>query len=542
MTEFLAAIAGLAACCALSAAAASLDVAPSDVASLDGVPPQLAEVLRTAYTEAEQSAAQADDATGRATAWGKLGMIYHGQRLREQAKAAYERALAQAEVPRWRYLHGIVLSEQGDIRTAAADFQRVVDAAPDDAVARYRLGVALSLLGEQDAAQRELEAARGIMPDSALVLAALADLASARGDSAQALDLLQRAWRLEPEAGQLAYKLAMAQRRLGNLEAAREWLARQPDNSLAPSIDDPALLEVARTSRSPRFLEAAANWALARGDTAEAANVLAEAALLAPNDTALGLRLVGLLGSSGRTEEALAQTRRILANDDQSAMAWYLLAWLLRNAETVEHRAEAGAAAQRALALMDGTASAGPKPTAEKVLALAAALAMRDGDAPAAAAHYQRLAANHPEDALYRYWLTLTLLAEGDCSGRRSLMEALRLRPDWGEAHLVLARADALCGNAEDAERRARGLLAAKDDAETRITLAFAAYARGDMAEAVRLASAELPHEDAQALLKVLQQRTDATALRVFAKGSRQWLPSEVRGDQPSPSTSSQSE
>ena len=173
-------------------------------------------------------------------------------------------------------------------------------AAPDDAVARYRLGVALSLLGELDAAQHELEAARRIMPDSALVLAALADLASARGDSAQALDLLQRAWHLEPEAGQLAYKLAMAHRRRGDLDAAREWLARQPENSLAPSINDPLLLEVARTSRSPRFLEAAANWALARGDTEEAASALAEAATLAPHDTALGLRLVGLLGSMGQ--------------------------------------------------------------------------------------------------------------------------------------------------------------------------------------------------------------------------------------------------
>ena len=519
-------------CAAHMTCAAPFDVAPLNGVPLDGVPPPLADLLRTALAEAEQTAAQAQDATARANAWGRLGMLYHGQRLRELAKAAYERALAEAELPRWRYLRGIVLSEQGDIAGAAADFQRVVDAAPEDAVARYRLGVALSLLGELDAARHELEAARGGMPDSALVLAALADLASARGDSAQALDLLQRAWRLEPEAGQLAYKLAMAQRRRGALEAAREWLARQPDNSLAPSIDDPLLLDVARTSRSPRFLEAAANWALARGDTEEAANALAEAATLAPNDTALGLRLVGLLGSAGRTEEALAHTRRILASENESAMAWHLLAWLLRNAETAERRTEAAAAAQRALALTTDDASAGPTPELEKVLALAAALAMRDGDWPTAAAHYDRLAANHPDAARYRYWLALARLANGDCSGRRALTEALRLRPGWGEAHLALARADALCGGPEEAERRARGLVAAKDDAETRITLAFAAYALGYIVEATRLANAELPHEDARALLDVLEQGADATALRVFADGSPQWLPAEVRAAQ----------
>ena len=514
----------------LACAAHMACAAPFDVAPLDGVPSPLADLLRTALAEAEQTAAQAQGATARANAWGRLGMLYHGQRLRGLAKAAYERALVEAEMPRWRYLRGIVLSEQGDITGAAADFQRVVDAAPDDAVARYRLGVALSLLGELDAAKRELEAARRIMPDSALVLAALADLASARGDSAQALDLLQRAWRLEPEAGQLAYKLAMAHRRRGDLDAAREWLARQPDNSLAPSIDDPLLLEVARTSRSPRFLEAAANWALARGDMEEAASALAEAVALAPNDTALGLRLVGLLGSAGRTEEALAHTRRILAIENQSAMAWHLLAWLLRNAEMAELRTEAAAAAQRALTLTtDGTPGGDPTPELEKVLALAAALAMRDGDWPTAAAHYDRLATNHPDDARYRYWLALARLANGDCSGRRAMTEALRLRQDWGEAHLALARADALCGDPKEAERRARGLVAAKDDAETRITLAFAAYALGDLAKAMRLANADLPHEDARALLDVLERKADAELLRVFAEGSPQWLPSEVR-------------
>ena len=97
---------------------------------------------------------------------------------------------------------------------------------------------------------------------------------------------------------------------------------------------------------------------------------------------------------------------------------------------------------------------------------------------------------------------------------------------------MALARADALCGDPEEAERRARGLVAAKDDAETRITLAFAAYALGDLAEATRLANADLPHEDAQALLDVLERKADAEKLRVFAEGSPQWLPAEVRAAQ----------
>ena len=500
-----------------ASACAVLAVAAS--AAANELPPSLSDALQAARAEAEQAAAQAKDDTERADAWGNLGMIYHGQRLRESAEQAYDRALGIAEDTRWRYLRAIVLSERGDIAAAAEDFASVVRAAPENAVARYRLGVARFLLGDLDAAQTQLRLARQAMPDTALVLATLADIALAQGRTEQALELLQEAWDLEPQAGQLAYKLAMTHRRLGNADAARDWLARQPENSLAPGIADPLLLEVAQTSRSPRFLEAAANWALARGEKEQAAQALAEAVALSPNDAALALRLANLLAALDHTQEALTHTRRVLALNDQSAAAWHLLAWLTRNAATEEERTAAAEAAARSLALADDP----------KVRALAAMLAMRDHNWRLAASHYHRLASEHLDDADHRYWLALALLADGDCSGRQPLADALRLRPEWGEAHLALARADALCGNAEAALRRAERLQAAKDDAETRITRAYAAYGLGRAEEAARLAKAELPHPDAQALLDALGGEAGRGALRVFANGAPRWLPRQVR-------------
>lgn len=493
-------------------------------APVDDLPPPLAEALQAARHDAEQAATQAEKDNARADAWGKLGMVYHGQRLRELAEQAYDRALGFSESSRWRYLRAIVLSERGDIASAAEDFALVVRAAPANAVARFRLGVARFLLGDLDAASAQLHHAKQAMPDSALVLATQADIALARGRPEQALELLREAWELEPQAGQLAYKLAMTQRRLGNLEAARHWLARQPDNSLAPSIDDPLLLEVAQTSRSPRFLEAAANWALARGDKEQAANALAEAAALSPNDPALALRLANLLGSLGRTQDALLHTRRVLALDDQNAAAWHLLAWLTRNAISPEERTAAAAAAARSLALAEDS----------KVRTLAAMLAMRDANWSLAAGHYHRLASDHPDNADHRYWLAFALLADANCDGRQPLVDALRLRPDWGEAHLALARADALCDNAEAALRRAERLLAAKNDTETRITRAFAAYGLGRFDETARLANAELPHPDAQALLDAIKGPEGKAALRIFADDAHEWLPSEVRPTEPS--------
>ena len=253
--------------------------APRQLADL---PPALAAAMRDARAEAERLAAELPDAAARGDAWGNLGMLYHAHRLRYLAQDAYQRAVAEAQGSRWRYLHGIALSELGEIERAAADFRFVTRMTPDSMPAWYRLGVALLLTGDLAGAQSALEKALALGEKSALVLAALADVATARADHRAALALLTQAWELEPEAGQLAYKLAMAHRAVGDSAAASAWLARQPDNSFAPKIDDPLLLEVAQMSRSARFYEIAADWALGRGDLEAAINALRSRVRIGP--------------------------------------------------------------------------------------------------------------------------------------------------------------------------------------------------------------------------------------------------------------------
>ncbi len=485
---------------------------------LDDLPADLATTLRTAHAEAQRLASSAKEAGARADAWGRLAMLYHGQRLHSLAEHAYGRAVAEADSPRWRYLRAIVLSEQGDIERAVADFRHAAQSWPEDATARYRFGVALLLTGDVAGAATELEAANRARPNSALILSALADVAMAREDATTALTLLQRAWELEPQAGQLAYKLAMAQRGLGNMAAAREWLDRQPDNSLAPSINDPLLLEVARTSRSARFHEMAAEWALARGDREQAAAALRQAVELAPADAALRLRLSAVLGAAGQREEALAETRQALAVDADSAQGWYLLAWLLAKSEDAADWQEAARAAARSLALHDDG----------QIRALAAALAMRAGRFAAATAHFQRLVERDATQAAHHYWLGLAQLGAGDCDGRQALKRALQLRTNWGQAHLALARADAACGDGAAAMRRARALLTAKNETDTRLALAFVELHLGRRQEAAELAKPELPHPDARLVIDALHSESTAQ-LPVFAAESEWWLPAEVR-------------
>ena len=499
---------------ALSMGAAIAMEAPRQ---LDDLPPALAEVIREARAQAEHLAGETADAASRADAWGHLAMLYHTHRLRYLAQASYQRALAEVDDPRWRYLHGVALSELGEIERAAADFRTVTRATPDSLAAWYRLGVALLLSGDVDGAQEALEAARKRDPRSALVLAALADVAAAREDHRAALGFLEQAWALEPQAGQLAYKLAVAHRALGDRTAAAAWLARQPDNSLAPTIDDPLLLEVAQMSRSARFYEIAADWALGRGDLAAAADALQSASALAPEDVGLALRLAFVLGESGRRDDALAAARRAIALEPRSAAAWYRLAWLLRTSDETADRATAEEAIRKSLAHRDDAAAR----------ALAAAFAMRSRQFDVAASHYARLAEVRPDDAYAHHWLGMARLGEADCTAPAAFAEALRLRPNWGEAHIALARTDALCGNGAAAAQRATALLEAKDDIDTRLTRAFAELAVGKADLARQLAMAEMPHPDAALLVEAHADARMPTT--PFAPQSAWWLPPEVR-------------
>ena len=484
---------------------------------LADLPPALAATMREARGEADRVAATSTDAASRADAWGNLGMLYHAHRLRFLARDAYARALTEAETTRWRYLHGIALAELGEIERAAEDFRQVTAATPDSMPAWYRLGVSLLLSGELDGAQSALDRAQDLDAESALVLAALADVASARQDHRTALDLLSRAVELEPQAGQLAYKLAMTHRALGDVQSASAWLARSPDNRLAPKIDDPVLLEVAQMSRSARFYEVAADWALGRGDLTGAIDALKSAVALAPEDAGTILKLAAVLADAGQRDEALAHVRQALALDEDSAAAWYRLAWLMRNAATAAEAEVAEGAVGRALAIVDDARSR----------ALAGALAMRAERFDQAAGHYRALVAQWPSDAYGHYWLGMAQLGAEDCRGGDAVHEAVRLRPDWGEAHIALARADALCGFADRALARAKTLRDARDDANTRITQAFAAAAAGRLDQAKALATSESAHPDAARLLEAIA--AGGLPATPFAAGSDWWLPPEIR-------------
>lgn len=483
----------------------------------DGLSPVVAEALRTARDDTERQVALLPDAASRSNAWGRLGMFYHAQHLPYAAELAYGKALAEAEDPRWHYLRAIALGERGELDLAINDYRRVTETDPGNMAAWYRLGAGLLVRGDQDGALTALKEARKRAPDSAIVLSALADAAVAGEKWPQALELLERAQALAPEAGQLAYKLAMVHRRMGNLTKAQSWLTRRDGNNSTPEIDDPVLLEVAQMSRSGRFFLKAGEWALERGDHEQALQAFENAVSLEPEDTSAGLALAYALSLNERGNDALKEVRRVLGNDPDSARGWHTLAWLLRTSVSQEDREAAHGAARKSLTLAED----------EKTRSLAAGLSMRAGRFKEAAADYAQLVGLEPAQAYYHFWLGLALLGGGDCAALPALVQAVQLQKSWGEAHLVLARAEAICGHGTTARRRVKALLGVKNDPDTRLTLAFVELALGRIEVARQLAMAELPHPDASILLDALDHKTMPRV--PFSDESEWWLPPEIR-------------
>jgi tetratricopeptide (TPR) repeat protein len=494
-------------------AAAALEDAPN----LDGLAPEVVTLLTDARADTLEQVGMLESAAARADAWGRLGMAYHSRHLPHAAELAYSQAVAEADEPRWRYLRAIVMGERGEVSDALADYRRVTELDPGNMPAWYRLGAGLLLDGQLEAAQSALTQALRLAPDSAIVLAALGDVALAEGELETALERFSAAYEKAPEAGQLAYKLAMIHRRMGSMDKAQDWLRRRGDNDTRPAIDDPLLLEVAQMSQSGRFYVKAGEWAIERGDVAQAIVAFENAVALAPGDPSAGLALAYALSQDGQMEAALAETRRVLGFAESSADAWYTLAWLLRASADPDVLAEASAAVRESLSLAEDTRSR----------ALAAALAMRAGDHATAAADYAALIGADPEQAYYYYWLGMAMAAGGNCEGRKALAKAVELRRSWGEAHLALARVEAICGAPELAARRVEALLAARNDTDMRITAAFAALGLGRIDAARQSAQAEAPHADAALVLEAI----DAEGLpeRPFALDSDRWIPPEAK-------------
>ena len=483
---------------------------------LEGFDPSLAADIKEAYSHALEVLEVESDQQRRADVVGQLALILHAQQLLPAAEAAYTVALENRDDYAYRYLLAIILLQRGETDEATVHLEQTVFANPEYVPAWYRLGQIRLLQGDAEGAHDALTTALKIYSRSAAILTGLADVSLQKEDFETAIEQLSKAWVYEPGNGRIAYKLATAYRLLGDEQKSEDWSALADPSSPLPGLTDPLLVELAGLSRSGRFFAQAAEWAFQRGDPKAAEEALLQATQLEPQNVEYASKYALLLKTTQRYDEAIAEVKRLLAANPESAAGWYALAQLLKESSDGEQFVQGLVAVRRSIELDDSS---------DSYRTLAAAMSMQASLYDHAQEYYMQLLERNPTNPYYYYWFGLSRLAEKQCDGREALSRAVAMKKDWGEAHVALARGDAFCGNVDQAESRLRALASAASDADILTAQAYVALLAGDADTANTLASPLVPDPDAQMIVDAIN--TGATPDRMFADDSTWWVPPE---------------
>ena len=291
---------------------------------LEGIEGPLATLASAAYEAALKSSVNLGPEIV-ANRWGELGMLLQAHNLHEQAIAAYSNALIEISDPRWLYLRSVAYGELGYAHEAIGDLALVTRSMRDVAIIWYRLGRALMNVDRRTDAEHALNRALELDKHLAIAHMALADVYILNSDFSEAKAALQRAYDLQPHAGQIAYRMAQVERELGDLNSSQAWLAKST-NQFAPVIEDPMMSMVAQYSTNPTFFISAAKRAWERGDRETAMEAYRRAIALEPENVENLIGFAQLLMFVNRHDEASKVLDEIEEITPDEGVIWYFRA------------------------------------------------------------------------------------------------------------------------------------------------------------------------------------------------------------------------
>ena len=198
---------------------------------------------------------------------------------------------------------GSVLAKSGDFTEAVAVFQKALTLEPNSLAAHLNLGMALRDKGDLDAALEHLRPVAAADPTNASIQYELGQTLRQRGDLTDAVGAFEKALEIEPELREAYYALGMALKQ-------QSASLRKPSSSANSPADD--LYKRGRDSA-------------ARGELNAAREALAEALRLDDNHAGAHNLLGFILGQQGDLPAALAHLERAVALQRESAEAHYNL-------------------------------------------------------------------------------------------------------------------------------------------------------------------------------------------------------------------------
>jgi len=284
--------------------------------------------IRTAYA-ALSDATKDRGATPEklANAYGEVGNLLLALRELDTAEPYYVNAQTLApDDRRWPYLLGHVYRNLGPLEKAAASFERARQLQPDDLPTVVQLGNVYLALGRPEAAGPFFEKAIALDANSAAAWFGAGQVALARNDDRGAVKALEQALARDEGATAVHYPLAMAYRRLGNLDQAKAHLARRGD--VEPKPEDHLLLDAEARIESALVLDYRGGEALAAGNWATAADYFQKALGLSPDSPSIRQRLGTALFRMGDMRGAEEQFEQVIRTAPASREAHYNLAMI----------------------------------------------------------------------------------------------------------------------------------------------------------------------------------------------------------------------
>ena len=381
-----------------------------------------------------------------AARWGRLAMGLEANGLLVQAAENYAVAVGlDGKEPRWRYLLALLKARRGEIDSALADLERVVQLAPDYVPARWKQGLWWLDRGDTSKAQAAFQVAVQAAPRDPAGHIGLGLVHLSKREDAKAAAALETVLAASPGDRYALQLLGTAYRRLGREQDA--LFALTVGSTGQPMWADPWSDEVGQYRRGfAAMLKEATQLGLERKFD-EAIARLDQLVKLRPDDQALRVYLGGMYAAAGRVTEAAAILDPVLAADPSHFDATMHLASGYLFAGNLDR---AAGYATQALAL---------RPSNPDAAKLQGMVHWQQGRTREAETLFTAAASADPRDPMPHLWMGMILgqqMRYGEA--RRHFETALSKNPLLGDALIGVAdtfAATGAFGQAEVALKRA---------------------------------------------------------------------------------------
>jgi tetratricopeptide (TPR) repeat protein len=375
-----------------------------------------------------QAALHAADAEPNAATLLHLGRVLHAHEEWRAAATVYLMAAEHDGDHRFEslYLAGIVTSRDDAAR--ALELIRQAQAVRGDyAPSCLRAGMLAEVVGDLDGARRQFTRALELERTSHALLG-LARVTLEEGEVPWAIDLLQKARRLDPQHQEVTVLLAQALARAGRADEAQRLAAAVQRRHRSTSFPDVLLLRATAESVTYTALVDRAGRAALAGELDDAMKLLDRAIEASPETVEAHLKKGNLLATLGEHERAIAEYERAERADPGHGRA---------QTQIGRCYAALGRMAEAEKALRVGV-QANPRSIPARI-ALADFLSR---SRPAEALDLMRpVVAAAPDDVGARLLLATLLERRGDADAAvEQLQVVLRLHPGHEQARAAISR------------------------------------------------------------------------------------------------------